>query len=71
MLKLTDVSDEGKPVKVRNFTGHYYSVPDEESTNGLVWLDDIAGMHCYISAHLDYEDIIHIAERVKLVELTK
>lgn len=70
-VKLIDMSTEGEPVKIRDFTGHYYSATDKESTNGLVWFDDRAGMYCSISAHLDYEDIMHIAESAKLVELTK
>lgn len=70
-VKLIDVGDECENVKIHNLTGHYYPAADDTSTNDLVWIDDIAGMYYCISAYLDYEDILHIADGIKLVKLPK
>ena len=71
LVELTDVGANVKKIKIRNIDGYYYPAADDTTTNALVWIDDISGMYCCVSAHLDYDDILHIAESMKLLELPK
>ena len=68
LYKFDGTKGEGIPVLINGLEGHYYPAANSNSTNDLVWIDDNSKTLFSISSYLPFEDILHIAESVKLVK---
>lgn len=62
---------EEESVQINGNQGTLYLESDPNQNSVLVWCDDCAGMAFTLSASLSREDILHIAESVKLSQSTK
>jgi hypothetical protein len=68
LYKFDGTKGEGIPVLINGLEGHYYPAANSNTTNDLVWIDDNSKTLFSISSYLPFEDILHIAESVKLVK---
>lgn len=68
LYKLIGTKGDGVSVMVNGLEGYYYPAADSNKTNDLVWIDDKSGIAFSISAYFPFEDILHMAESVKLVK---
>ncbi len=62
---------EVKQVNVNEFYGDLYISLDPNESHGLIWSDDANQVAFAITSFLPPDDILHIAESVKLVKSTK
>ena len=58
-------------LQINSMDAEYYAASGESASNNLIWIDAHAGVLCSINSSLSREDIIHIAENIVLVNLTK
>lgn len=64
--ELIGTDGEGKAVSVKENQGYFYPAADETSTNDLIWIDKRANIQFVVSAYLAEDDIMCIAESLKL-----
>ena len=64
--ELIGTDGEGKAVSVKGNQGYFYPAAGEGSTNDLVWVDERANIQFGISAYLAEEDIMRMAESLKI-----
>ena len=57
-----------KSVTVNGCAGTIYLAPSEEQTNSIIWTDDSIPVIFFFAADCSEEDLIKVAESVKLVE---
>ena len=56
-----------KPVTVNGLDGIIYLAPSEEQTNAIVWSDDSVPVIFFFAADCSEEDLIRVAENVKVL----
>ena len=66
LAQLLETSGEGVSVSINGIIGQYYEAADSDTTNGLIWINEDTGIFYCILSFLPYEDIVHMAESVKL-----
>lgn len=66
LAQLFGTSGEGVSVSINGIVGQYYEAADSNTTSDLIWINEDAGVFYCISSFLPYEDIMHMAESVKL-----
>ena len=57
-----------KPVTVNGLDGTIYLAPSEEQTNSIIWTDDSVPVIFFFAADCSEEDLIKVAENVKVLE---
>ena len=57
-----------KSVTVNGCDGTIYLAPSEEQTNSIIWTDDTVPVIFFFAADCSEEDLIKVAENVKVVE---
>ena len=57
-----------KSVMVNGCTGTIYLAPSEEQTNSIIWTDNSIPVIFFFAADCSEEDLIKVAESIKLVE---
>ena len=71
LAQLLGTRGDGLSVSINGIAGQYYQAADSNTTNDLIWINEDTRVFYCISSFLPYEDILHIAEGIKLVELPK
>ena len=66
LAQLLETKGDGVSVSINGIVGQYYEAANSETTNDLLWVDDDSGVFFCISSFLPYEDILHMAESIKL-----
>lgn len=57
-----------KSVTVNGLKGTIYLAPNEEQTNSIIWSDDSVPVIFFFAADCREEDLIKVAENVKVLE---
>ena len=71
LVQLLETRSDGVAVSVNGLPGQYYEAADSTTTNDLVWINEDDGVIFCISSFLPYEEIMHMAEGVRLCKSTK